>query len=628
MRSLCAVVLSALAGLLVQQEDRIQELGEKLLEEAKAAYEDARTKSSVPAFVDAGFKLEEARIKFIVLQEIGSPEKQKLAGERLRAINQLGKLIHDGKVAVNGTPADAPPPAPAPDAPATPATPAPAARPAPAEPLAVAPTDVTKRLPVPEAAKQKEAEKTIKDLYKDQYAKKSPADRKALAALLLKEAPRTKDDPAALWVLCREAQDLATQACDVPTAIGAIETAAQFFDVDTLGLKNSSLSAAAKSAKVPDEFLALVEALLRLITDLVTADQYDAADKTAALALQCARRANDPALVARCTNRSKEITEAKTLFQAMKSVLQTQAKNPDDPNANLEIGRFLCFVKGTWDLGLRFMSKGSDPVLKPLAEKELGSFAQPGELVGVADGWFDLAEKEKSPLRKSQLQAHARVLYEAALPSATALVRVKIEKRLEALTPVALPGMPGPAVDLLKLIDVKRPGVLGDWTCDGSSLVCTRPVQFNNVPIPYEPPEEYDLTIIVDRKEGADALYIGLAKGPVQFYCSVDDWGTTLTALGFVDGKNPKDNETKVMGKLLTNLKPSTIVCSVRKTEVTVTVDGKRILAYKGGYDRLTNMVELSIPNKRALFIGSAQCRYSITRISLTPITGQGKIAK
>src|SRR5689334_16883773 len=85
------------------QDDKILERGDKLLEEAKSAYEEARTNGSVAAFVDAGFKLEEARIKFIVLQEIGTPEKQKIATDRMRAINQLNKLIHDGKVAISGS---------------------------------------------------------------------------------------------------------------------------------------------------------------------------------------------------------------------------------------------------------------------------------------------------------------------------------------------------------------------------------------------------------------------------------------------------------------------------------------------------------------------------------------------
>src|SRR5947207_5022217 len=79
-----------------QDMDKILARADALLEEAKAAYEEARSKGSASAFVDAGFKLEEARIKYIVLQEIGSPEKQKIAADRLRAVNQLSKLIHDG----------------------------------------------------------------------------------------------------------------------------------------------------------------------------------------------------------------------------------------------------------------------------------------------------------------------------------------------------------------------------------------------------------------------------------------------------------------------------------------------------------------------------------------------------
>src|SRR5258708_2286999 len=161
--------------------DSILEKGDKLLEEAKTAYETARTKGSVAAFVDAGFKLEEARIKFIVLQEVGATEKQKIAADRMRAVNQLGKLIHDGKVAISGTPAEtAPTKTPDPAKPDVPVVPT-------AEP-AKAPVDVSKRLSVPEAAKQKDAEKLIKDLFKDQYGKKAPADRQLLLKALAQQA--------------------------------------------------------------------------------------------------------------------------------------------------------------------------------------------------------------------------------------------------------------------------------------------------------------------------------------------------------------------------------------------------------------------------------------------------------
>ncbi|HEV3028145.1 MAG TPA: hypothetical protein VG457_11265, partial [Planctomycetota bacterium] len=198
------------------QEDKIVERGEKLLEEAKAAYEDAKAKSSVAGFVDAGFKLEEARIKFIVLQEIGTPERQRLAADRLRAINQLGKLIHDGKVAISGTPGESKPP--------DPGTAEPAPKP-PEEPVKTA-ADVTQRAAAPDAVKQRDAEKLVKDLFKDQYAKKAPADRLALAQALLDQAAKSADDPAILWVLFREAQDAAVQACDLQVAFRAIDGSA------------------------------------------------------------------------------------------------------------------------------------------------------------------------------------------------------------------------------------------------------------------------------------------------------------------------------------------------------------------------------------------------------------------
>src|SRR5579862_2753991 len=174
--------------------DRILEKADKLLEESKAAYESARENRSVPGFVEAGFKLEEARIKYLVLQEIGAPDKQKIATDRIRNVNQLSKLIHDGKVAVNAPAAAADPASPTPVKPEV----RPAAEPNAPNALALKPAVV--RIVVPDLAKQKEAEKAIKEVFKEQYAKKAPADRQALARFLLKQADGNASDPAALWV--------------------------------------------------------------------------------------------------------------------------------------------------------------------------------------------------------------------------------------------------------------------------------------------------------------------------------------------------------------------------------------------------------------------------------------------
>jgi hypothetical protein len=608
---LIALVASQASG----QEDQILERGEKLLEEAKSAYEEAKTKSSVPGFVDAGFKLEEARIKFIVLQEIGAPEKQKIAADRLRAINQLSKLIHDGKVAVNSPPTD--------PVTAKPAD-APAATPKPEPEAATAAPDVTKRSAVPDVAKQREAEKLVKELFKDQYAKKLPADRQALSRALFEQGVKTPEDRTAQWVLWREAQDVSVQNGDVRGALRAVEAAAGLFDVDALQMKQSALTSAAKAIKTPVEFGELASALLDLVDALIAADQYEGADKAAVQALAAAKKSGDAGLVARATTRSKVVAEAKTRFLAMKSVLQTLAKTPDDPAANNEMGQFLCFVKGTWDLGLRFLVKGSDPALKALAEKELALTGQAADQVAVADGWWDLAATEKSPLRKTQMISHAAGIYEAAVLSASGLVKAKIEKRLSEVEPTA--GVSKP-VDLLRLIDPKADAILGQWKLE-DGVLSSNATAAGRVQIMYQPPEEYDVTMVFSRRSGIDNISMGLVTGGTQFCVSIDGFagqgGASL--IESIDGGGPLErNPSVVRGLHAQGNQPHTVVYSVRKGRISATVDGKKLLSWEGESRRLSPNPVWKVPDGRAMSLGSWGVELSVTKLILTPVTGQGK---
>src|SRR5205085_9294388 len=128
--------------------------------------------------------------------------------------------------------------------------------------------DVMKRAPVPAADKLKETEKLLKDLYKDQYVKKAPADRVALARTLLDQARRTSDDPTSRWIFYQEAQQLAARNGDVATAFAAAVESSRVFDIDPLTTRNALVTTIVKSAKAPEEFALLVEALDRFIDDL------------------------------------------------------------------------------------------------------------------------------------------------------------------------------------------------------------------------------------------------------------------------------------------------------------------------------------------------------------------------
>jgi hypothetical protein len=607
-----------------QDIESILQRADKLLEESKSAYEDASSKNSVQGFIDAGFRLEEARIKYLVLQEIGSPEKQTLAGQRLRTVNQLSKLIHDGKVAVGGTPAVPAPPQP-PDP--GPVKPPPAAGDLPAKP-APSPkaVDATKRAALPDATKQKEAEKLVKDLYKERYGKKEPGERKALAHLLLDQAARSQEDPAAMWVLYREAQDLATQICDVRLALEVVDATSRVFDIDSAAMRAAALAASAKAARAPEEFTSLSRAYLALTDEFVRADQFESAEKAAASALQHARVSRDADLIPKSTSRTKEVAEAKTLYQSMKAVMTAQARNPDDPAANLDIGRFLCFVKGSWDLGLRFIVKGSDLSLKALAERELSLPSQVADRVSLADGWYELGEKERSPLKKSQLLAHAKSIYESALPDSAALVRAKIEKRLADLESSG----PGAArVDLLRVVDPRRDSVQGAWRIENQTLVSPMEA-FPRIQFPYAPPSEYDLTLVVERKAtipGPDAggLYAGLVGGEKQFGVEIDAGGKSS---GIWVSEKGGTLGASVRGSFLSEGRAHSIVYKVRASKVEVRVDGSVVLDWPADYSKVWIHPSWKASDARVLYLGAYKATYIIKQVSLLPVTGSGKLTR
>lgn len=616
---------------------RAQDLGavlekaDKLLEESKTAYEEAREKSSAQGFVEAGFKLEEARIKYLVLQEIGQGDQQATAADRLRAVNQLSKLIHDAKVAVAGTPASAASakdPAPkSPDAPEAPASPA-AKSPSPL-PASVSVKEALKRLAIPDAAKQKEAEALVRELFKDQYAKKAPADRKELAALLLEQAARAQEDPASQYVLFHEALDASLHAGEVRIAGESIDGMARIFDFDPLPLKSSAWATMVKAARSLEELAVLADAHLRLADEYAAVDQYEPADKTCTVAVGLAKKSTDQALLARATSRSKELAEAKSRFQTLKRVLETLAKNPVDSQANLEMGQYVCFVKGNWDLGICFLGKGSDAVLKSLAEREKAFPAGAPERLALADGWWDLGQKESSPLRKGQILAHAGSLYAACLAELSPLIRLRVQKRLDSLKPAgAGQALLGPSVDLLKMTDPKKDSVTGEWKLERDVLTMpagTPGASVHWIQIPYVLPDEYDLKIVAARKSGTHDLFIHLVGGGRTMLMHLDGCPSgNKMGIQTVDGKNWEDNETTVRDtKLFVDDKPHTVFITVRKNRLTMAFDGKVYIDWKTDFTKLRG--EEDIPNPKALGLANWETSFELSQILIVPVSGQGK---
>lgn len=180
-------------------------------------------------------------------------------------------------------------------------------------------------------------------------------------------------------------------------------------------------------------------------------------------------------------------------------------------------------------------------------------------------------------------------------------------------------------VDLLKIVAPLRHTVHGRWAVYQRSIVsATKDVCA--VQLPYEPPEEYDLEIEAERLKGTDALIVVLPIGRNQPSVVLDGGAGTVGGIERVDGNNYQRNETTYRTRVFPDAGAATVLCKVRTNGIVVTVDGKKeLIRWSGNPDRLAFSPGWELPNKRAVGIASFRTSYRVTKVSLTPVTGEGK---
>jgi WD40 repeat protein len=307
------------------------------------------------------------------------------------------------------------------------------------------------RIPAPSSARQEEAAKLIKDLFKDAYAKKANADRVALAEKLIDTAAKTKDKPIERFVLLREARDLAAQAGDLKLALKVIGELAEGFVVDGFDMKSTVLAKVAETATTVAAARPVLEQYFALADESQARDDYDGAVRLLSLADAVARKANNTVLVSQVEARTKTARELKEGFDGVKVQAETLKTKPKDPEASLALGQFYCLVKGDWQKGLPLLAACNDAATKAAAEKELAGPDQPASQVETGNAWWELAVKAEAS-RKLPLQRRAYYWYDISVTGLTGLTRTQTESRIKELE--ATPGFkPVEAVGLVRVLE-------------------------------------------------------------------------------------------------------------------------------------------------------------------------------
>ncbi len=189
------------------------------------------------------------------------------------------------------------------------------------------------------------------------------------------------------------------------------------------------------------------------------------------------------------------------------------------------------------------------------------------------------------------------------------------------------PRQPAESIDLLSMINVDHDAVAGEWkkvngVLDAPKLFGAR------IEVPFEPPAEYELTVIATPFDEPNGLILGQLMDGHRFLTLINhnvQQEAAASALENVDGQNVRNNATTLMADLLQKDRPSQIIVTVRKSSVVVRCDGRTIIEWQGKPEQLSLGDYWKTPNASVLFLGAYDCRYRFSRVSLTPLSGTGK---
>ncbi len=288
---------------------------------------------------------------------------------------------------------------------------------------------VTKVAP-PAAADEEEAKKLVRGVYGEEYAKAKDADSKTkFAARLMEEARATLDDPTARFVMMKIARDISAQAGEIETALRTVDEIAEIYQVDGVKMKMEILGKAVEAARQPAQSRTIADSALSLLDDAIRGDDFDTARQLGEMAVAEAHKTHDASLVKEAQSHVQDLERLAKAYDKVKAANETLEKNPTDPQANLAVGKHLCFVKRDWEQGVPMLALCGDAGLRAAAEKDIAADKDSKAQLAAGDAWWDLAENEQGMVRE-QMQQRAVTWYRQAQPLATGLAAVKIEKRI------------------------------------------------------------------------------------------------------------------------------------------------------------------------------------------------------
>jgi len=251
--------------------------------------------------------------------------------------------------------------------------------------------------------------------------------RKAKAILDL--AKSAEVEPAIRYLLFEKAVERSLEQADVELALRVLDDAGLWFQSDPWQRKFELLTALQQESPTVAELEALFSGCQQLIATALEEGRLEEAELVGQLVEDAMNRPQAGHLRAHAQALHETTARLNRQYQGYVSAMKRLKTSPDDSAANLEVGRWCCFVLEDWPTGLPYLAKGSDPGLAEAAAQDLVPGDTPEDWAVVGDAWWDVASSH--PEAADAIKRRAVHYYElAAAQPDNSLSGVRMEQRM------------------------------------------------------------------------------------------------------------------------------------------------------------------------------------------------------
>lgn len=446
------------------------------------------------------------------------------------------------------------------------------------------------RIMPPDGSALSQAVKAVRDGFGKELSASQPTELQQAAEKLLKLVD-TEADATTRYAMLMEAAGAAIKAEKIELTLAILEKQAALFRVDLRDLRTDAYLLIGRSAKDPAVHQRLVELNLSDVEALITSGDYEIAERQVRATDASLAKAKDASLNKRVVETSGQINTFRREQQAYQIVQTKLLEKPDDPDANLAVGRYLCFFKGDWAKGLPHLAKGRDPMIAAAAKSDIAMPEQAEAQAASGALWWDTAEKQSGRVKEA-MQQRASFWYESALPSLTGLAKTVAEKRIEAVAKMLEASTTARVqndrkpINLLAEANGARDSVTGRWSVENGEVTCPTD-SWARFKFPHKlEADEFDVTIEFTRHKGDEGFGIVVVPNGKHVHFGMGSINNTFISVGEFKADDPQ-NPKHVRVPIGPNGKKQQAKFQFRKNSLTTWLNGKMVLHYKTDFSEI-----------------------------------------